>query len=481
MWELIRANRRKSLFLFVIMGSILLITGFVLGKAYIPDGGGATGLFLALCIWVIWSMVSFFKGDSMLLAFSRAKEVDHSVHPQLYNVVEEMKIAANLPTMPKIYIINEEAPNAFATGRKPEKSAIAVTAGLLNRLNRNELQGVIAHEMSHIVNRDILYMTFAGIMLGTIALLSEIFLRGLWFGGGSSRRYRSSRKSDSGGGAIMIIALALAILAPLLSRIFYFTINRKREYLADASAARLTRYPEGLASALEKISSTGAKLSRANSITAPMYIVNPLQKSKKALVGLFSTHPPVQKRIQILRKMTHGVNYVNYQNAFRMVTGKGIIPSSELKDSKDIAVKKPLPEAGPEPSKKDKKRELGDLMRVVNGFIFLVCACGLRIKIPPKFKKSQVPCPRCKRTIPVPLKKLATLAAVAGAGTLGKENIFEKKPAIKDFQQYQRRSRSWETVLCNCGNHVQLSPAFNSPEVHCGHCKKKIKIIPLPG
>jgi heat shock protein HtpX len=479
MWELIRANRRKSLFLFIILGGILLFTGFVLGKAYIPDGGGATGLFLALCIWAIWSVVSFFKGDSMLLAFSRAKEVDHNVHPQLYNVVEEMKIAANLPAMPKIYIINEEAPNAFATGRKPEKSAIAVTAGLLNRLNRNELQGVIAHEISHILNRDILYMTFAGIMLGTIALLSEVFLRGLWFGGGSSRRFRSSRKSDSGGGAIMIIALALAILAPLLSRIFYFTINRKREYLADASAARLTRYPEGLASALEKISSAGTRLSRANSITAPMYIVNPLKTTKKAVAGLFSTHPPVQKRIQILRNMTHGVNYVNYQNAFRMVTGKGIIPSSELKDTKNIDLKKPAPEPGSPPSQKEKKRELGDLMRVVNGFIFLVCVCGLRIKIPPKFKKSRVACPRCKRNIPVPLKKLATLAAVAGAGAVGKKDIFDQQPASKDFQQYQRKSQSWETVPCSCGNHIQLSPAFESPEIQCGHCKKQIKIIPL--
>ncbi len=191
MWELIRSNKRKTWFLFIGMGMLLLATGYILGEAYLPQGGGFTGLFLALMIWAFWSLIGYFKGDSMLLALSRAKEVSHNIHPQLFNVVEEMKIAANLPVLPKIYIIAEDAPNAFATGRKPEKSAIAVTAGLLNRLNRTELQGVIAHEMSHILNRDILYMTYAGIMLGSIVLISEVFLRSLWFSGGSSRRFSS--------------------------------------------------------------------------------------------------------------------------------------------------------------------------------------------------------------------------------------------------------------------------------------------------
>jgi heat shock protein HtpX len=255
MWELIRSNQRKSIILFVCMGAILLLAGYILGEALIPGGGGGeTGLFMALVIWVVWSVIGYFQGGAMLLALSRAKEVTPHIHPQLFNVVEEMKIAASLPAMPKIYIIDDEAPNAFATGRKPEKSVIVVTAGLLNRLNRTELQGVIAHEMSHILNRDILFMTFAGVMLGTVVMMSEIFLRGLWFSGGSGRRFRS-RNSDRGSGAvIMVIAIVLAILAPILSRIFYFSISRKREYLADASGARLTRYPEGLASALEKIS-----------------------------------------------------------------------------------------------------------------------------------------------------------------------------------------------------------------------------------
>ncbi len=237
MWELIRSNKRKTWFLFIGMGMLLLATGYILGEAYLPQGGGSTGLFLALMIWAFWSLIGYFKGDSMLLALSRAKEVSHNIHPQLFNVVEEMKIAANLPVLPKIYIIAEDAPNAFATGRKPENSAIAVTAGLLNRLNRTELQGVIAHEMSHILNRDILYMTYAGIMLGSIVLISEVFLRSLWYSGSSSRRFSSRRSDKGGGGAIAMVAIALAILAPILSRIFYFTISRKREYLADASAS----------------------------------------------------------------------------------------------------------------------------------------------------------------------------------------------------------------------------------------------------
>ncbi len=212
-----------------------------------------------------------------------------------------MKISAGLPTMPKIYIINEVAPNAFATGIKPENSAVAVTAGLLARLNRDELQGVIAHEVSHIVNRDVMFMTFAGIMLGSIVLISEVFLRSLWFGGG---RYSSKSSKSSGQGQmiIMIVAIVFAILAPILAQLLYFAISRKREYLADASAVRYTRYPEGLASALEKISDNTIELKTANKVTAPMYIVNPLKPKGQKLSDLTSTHPPISERIRILKR-----------------------------------------------------------------------------------------------------------------------------------------------------------------------------------
>ncbi len=311
-----------------------------------------------------------------------------------------MKIAANLPVMPQIYIINEEAPNAFATGRNPEKSAIAVTAGLLARLNRDELQGVVAHEMSHIINRDIRFMTFAGVMLGSIVLISEIFLRGMFFS--SAGRYRSSSK---GGGQaqliFMIIAIVLAILVPILARLLYFAISRKREYLADASAVRLTRYPEGLASALEKISSSNINLNAANKVTAPMYISNPFRKKGKKASSLSSTHPPIEKRINILRNMLDGVSYTDYQTAYSSTMGnnKSIIPKSGLDENELITSRQGLETAGmglaAVACNKSAKRETGDLMMTLNNFKFLSCDCGLKFKIPPDYKKDHIFCPKC--------------------------------------------------------------------------------------
>jgi len=397
MWELIQANRRKSLILFFALGITLLLLGYFFGSAYYPDGGGFVGIFLALIIWGILSLISYFSGSKILLAVSGAKEVTKEVHPQLFNVVEEMKISAGLPAMPKVYIINEAAPNAFATGIKPENSAVAVTAGLLARLNRDELQGVVAHEVSHIVNRDVLFMTFAGIMLGSIVLISEVFLRSLWFSGGG--RYSSKSKSSGGGQAqliIMIVAIVFAILAPILAQLLYFAISRKREYLADASAVRYTRYPEGLASALEKISDNTIELRTANKVTAPMYIVNPLKPKEQKLSDLTSTHPSISERIRILRNISGGANYVDYQSAFNKVkkSQSTIIPSSALSDQTKIGLK----EAALAPSigmDKQTKREMGNIMMKVNSYSFIDCSCGLKIKIPPDYKRNEVICPRC--------------------------------------------------------------------------------------
>lgn len=399
MWELIQANRRKSLILFFSLGLTLLLLGYFFGSAYIPDGGGLIGIFFALIIWGILSLISYFSGSKILLAVSGAKEVTKEVHPQLFNIVEEMKISASLPAIPKVYIINDAAPNAFATGMKPENSAVAVTAGLLARLNRDELQGVVAHEVSHIVNRDVMFMTFAGIMLGSIVLISEVFLRSLWFGGGG--RYSSRSSKSSGGGQaqliIMIVAIVFAILAPILAQLLYFAISRKREYLADASAVRYTRYPEGLASALEKISNSTLELKTANKVTAPMYIVNPLKPKGQKLSDLTSTHPPISERIRILRSISGGANYVDYQNAFNKIkrSNSPIIPSSGLADQTKIGLK----EAAAIPVvlglDKQTKRDTGDIMMKVNNYSFINCSCGLKIKIPPDFKKKELFCPRC--------------------------------------------------------------------------------------
>ena len=399
MWELIQANRRKSFVLFISLGLTLILLGYFFGGAYYPDGGGYIGIFIALLIWGILSLISYFSGSKILLAVSGAKEITKEVHPQLFNVVEEMKISAGLPTMPKIYIINEIAPNAFATGIKPENSAVAVTAGLLARLNRDELQGVIAHEVSHIVNRDVLFMTFAGIMLGSIVLISEVFLRSLWFGGG---RYSSKSSKSSGQGQmiIMIVAIAFAILAPILAQLLYFAISRKREYLADASAVRYTRYPEGLASALEKISDNTIELKTANKVTAPMYIVNPLKPKGQKLSDLTSTHPPISERIRILRGISGGANYVDYETAFDKVKrGKEhLIPSSGLNDQTKIGLKDVAVTSAVLGLDKQTKRDAGDIMMKVNNYSFINCECGLKIKIPPDFKQKEFSCPRCGKT-----------------------------------------------------------------------------------
>ena len=399
MWELIEANKRKSIFIFIGMGLLLILIGFTFGSFYSPDNGGFIGIFFAIMLWGILSMVSYFAGSKILLAVSGAKEVTQDVHPQLYNVVEEMRIAANLPHQPKIYIIADAAPNAFATGIKPENSAIAVTAGLLGTLNRDELQGVVAHEMSHIVNRDILVMTFAGMMLGAITLMAEVFTRSLWFGGGS--RYKS-KSSDKGGQAqiiILVLAIALAILGPIMAQLLYFAISRKREYLADASAVRLTRYPDGLASALEKISSTNLDLKTANKVTAPMYIINPLKKKGMQISNLTSTHPPITERINILRSMTQGVNFANYQNAFNSVKGKtsGLIPQSGLTDSSIIGLRSSDLSQTSFETDKQVKREVGDLMMKLNDFFFINCTCGVKIKVPPDYKNNSITCPKCGR------------------------------------------------------------------------------------
>lgn len=399
MWELIQANKRKSLFIFFGMGMLLILIGFIFGSYYDSGSGGVIGIFLSLILFGILSLVSYIGGSKILLAVSGAKEVTKDVHPQLFNVVEEMRIAANLPSQPKIYIISESAPNAFATGIKPENSAIAVTAGLLGQLNRDELQGVIGHEMSHIMNRDVMLMTFAGMMLGAISLMAEVFTRSLWFGGGSRYRSKSSKNSGQAQLIIMVVAIALAILGPMMAQLMYFAISRKREYLADASAVRLTRYPEGLASALEKISNTNLDLNSANKITAPMYIINPLKKKGMQISNLSSTHPPITERIKILRSMQQGVNFSNYQAAFNQVNGRQsvIIPRSGLSDSAVIPQRSSELSQMSFETDRQVKREVGDLMMKLNDFRFINCSCGIKLKIPPDFKDQKLACPKCGR------------------------------------------------------------------------------------
>ena len=299
----IAANKRNSVLLIACFLAFVAVFGYVIGYAWIGDPVGAIfGLVLAFVVGTISGLATYYGGDRMVLAASRAREITHEDAPVFFNVVEEMAIAGGLP-MPKIYIIEDSAPNAFATGRDPEHASVAVTSGLLEKLDRDELQGVIAHEMSHVGNYDIRYAMLVGILVGTTVLISDFFLRGLWFGGGRGNR------RDGGGQAqliMMIVAIVFAILAPIFARLLQLSISRQREYLADATAVRITRNPKGLADALQKISGDQDVLEAANRATAHLYIVNPIKKFEKRAKGLFSTHPPIEERIQILRSMETG-------------------------------------------------------------------------------------------------------------------------------------------------------------------------------
>ena len=254
-------------------------------------------LVIAVIIAVFQALIAYYQADKIALAISGAKEAPRKEpYLELHRLVENLSIAAGLPK-PRIYVISDSAPNAFATGRDPKHAALAVTAGLLDKLNKAELEGVISHELSHIGNYDIRLMTMVVVLVGVVALISDFFLRYLWWGGGRSRR-------SEGGGQfqliLLVVGIILAILAPLAAVSIQLAISRKREFLADASGALLTRYPEGLASALTKISRDREPLEVANRATAHLYIADP---NKKKITGLFMTHPPVEERIKRLRAM----------------------------------------------------------------------------------------------------------------------------------------------------------------------------------
>lgn len=284
------SNVRKTWLLMAVVLGIIVALGWVFSQAY----GDATILYGAVILSVVMNIFSYWFSDKVALSLSGAKEVSREQAPELHRIVENLAITAGLPK-PRVYLINDPAPNAFATGRDKDHAAVAVTSGLLERLNRTELEGVIAHELSHIGNRDILISTIVVVLVGLIAILSDIFLRSMVWGGGR-------RDSKGGGGVFILIGIVLAILSPLIATLIRLAISRKREFLADASGALLTRYPEGLASALEKISSYQAPMQKASNATAHLFIANPFGASGfKGLHRLFMTHPPVEERVQVLR------------------------------------------------------------------------------------------------------------------------------------------------------------------------------------
>ena len=298
MYDQITANKVKSVAMVGVFVLLVLAAGWAFG--YVTDGG-PIGLVLALAFSFVLAWTSYWHSDRIVLSMSRARPVNRETEPYLVNVIEGLSIAAGLP-VPKAYVIDDPAPNAFATGRNPDNAAIAVTRGLMEKLDRLELEGVVAHELAHVKNYDTLVQTMTAVLAGTVVLLSDWMMRSLWWGGG---RRRSS--SESGGGQaqaiLMIVGIAVAVIAPFFAALIQMAISRKREYLADANGALLTRYPPGLAGALRKIAGDHEKLGVANKATEALYIYNPLRDYGGGLNSLFNTHPPIEERIRRLEEM----------------------------------------------------------------------------------------------------------------------------------------------------------------------------------
>jgi heat shock protein HtpX len=297
-YQAIAANKSKTVLLMIVFSIVILAIGWAVG--YILGVGGEFSLVIALIIAFFMTWISYYYSDKLVIASVGAHPADKYQEPYLVNVVEGLTIAAGFKTVPKTYIMESPALNAFATGRNPDHAAICVTRGLLEKLDRQELEGVIGHEMSHIRNYDTLIMTIAAVLVGGVAILSQIIWRWMFWGGGGR-----SRDRRSGGGAeqliFFVVAIALLILAPLLVNLMRFALSRTREYLADASAVQLTRNPDGLKNALIKLSTDTEPLQGANNAVAHLFISNPFTKDQ--VVNVFSTHPPIKKRIQALEKM----------------------------------------------------------------------------------------------------------------------------------------------------------------------------------
>ncbi len=289
-YSAIAANRRKSVLLIALFVLVIAALGYVFGELY-ARGLGVAALFIALVIAVMSALGSYYAGDRLVLGLSRAREVGEAEQPVLIHEVSALVAGAGLP-MPRVYLIDDAAPNAFATGRDPQHASIAVTSGLLAKLDRTELEGVLAHELSHVRNYDIRFMLLVTVLVGTAALVSNWFLQSMWWGGRGGRRNNASA-------ILLVVGLVLAIITPFVVQLIRFAVSRQREYLADAAGALLTRYPPGLAGALRKIAADPDKLKVANRASAPLYFANPFKNAGH----WFDTHPPIEERIRRLESM----------------------------------------------------------------------------------------------------------------------------------------------------------------------------------
>lgn len=417
MWYIIESNKQKTNVLLTLMVFVLAILMIVFGVYF--TGDISFGSIFGLCITIIFSVwiIIYVKKNStkFFLDQVNAVPIKEKDYPVLENIVEEMSISANLGFVPKIYIVDSKTPNAFAVGINKQNSAVAVTVGLLNLLNRDELQGVIAHEISHIKNQDTLYLMYAGIIFGVIIAIADILIRSI----GRSR-------NNKGSAPIIILALIFAILAPVAGKLLYFSVSRKREFLADACACQYTRYPTGLASALHKISNFSYNNDSENKIDTEkdfneniskdekidsgkvvscMYIHNFLQKKHKmSFLNLFDSHPPIENRIKVLKSMG-AADIVEYQKTYTsIVSKKHLIPKNKLSkmDIQHLAIVTPLVtetnETSPEIKIKEKitqQRKVKNVCYSAKNYKIIDCACETKLKIPPEYQKETIRCPHC--------------------------------------------------------------------------------------
>lgn len=346
-------------------------------------------------IWVYIVVYGYFfvtliiashDSKNVFLKLSNARFALRAYYPKLFNIVQEMSIASGLSTMPEIYIIDEDSPNAFACGKDPQTASVVVTKGLLARLNRDELQAVVAHEISHIVNRDILYLLYTSCLLGCMVFISDFVIKFL--------RSCSNRRSFNGGAIYIIPFVLISLVLVALSKIFYFCLSKKREYLADACAVQFTRNPMALANALKKIDEEQTYFVNTNPITSAMFIVSPLNNKEK-------THPPIEKRIQILLRLS-SCNIAAYNNSYKKVLGKkSSIVSKKIIDkpsySKVIPIVATTLANQTVQDKIANHREAYDTMLKMENYIFIKCDCDTKLKVPKELKGQKIPCPHCKK------------------------------------------------------------------------------------
>ncbi len=439
MWEQIRSNRRRSVFLIAALVVLPLLVGWCLGWMVAPEGD-KVGLGLAALLLIVMLPIGWFGGKSLVLSSAGARPITHDDAPRLFNVVQEMTLAAGLPKPPRVYLLDCDAPNAFAMGA-PDDGVVAVTTGLLMRLSRDELQGVIAHEVAHIVNEDAEYMTLAATLVGITVTLSELVRTRAEFSSGRRRAPRLEHRRDA---ALVALAALVVVLAPFMARMLYLACSRRREYLADACAARYTRYPAGLASALEKIAAQAGEMQGVGQDVAALCTVNPLRDEG---ASFFSTHPATAERVRILRAMAGGAGLADYERAFRSVAGGGVIGPRSLREATETPIR--AASAEPDPPEIERARETVDILHRADGALFVDCPCGVRIKKPTGAAGMTIECPRCGRANRLPLAR---------------------PPEDGHAPAFVFQPGRWQSFQCSCGGVVQLSPSFAGTQVPCPRC-----------